>query len=212
MARIVVVDYGMGNLRSVGKALERVGADVAVSDDPRQAAGARGLVLPGVGAFAAAMTNLTATGWVEPIREHLAADRPFLGICLGLHLLFEESEEFGPTAGLGVLAGRVLAFPDPDPDQPPELVAKVPHMGWNQLRVVADTPLMRGIPDGSWAYFNHSFYVAPADPALTTVRASHGLDFTAAIGRGSLMACQFHPEKSQAVGLRMLANFEECCR
>ncbi len=211
MSPIVVIDYGMGNLRSVSKALERVGADVVVTQDPARLADAAGVVLPGVGAFRAAMENLERAGFVDPIQRYLSDDRPFLGICLGLQLLFERSEEFGDAHGLGVLPGTVRAFPPPARGTSDQ-VAKVPHMGWNQLRFAQPSPLFDGIPDGAWTYFVHSFYGAPSDASVETARTDHGLTFTAAVGRGNLAACQFHPEKSQAVGLKMLENFKRMCQ
>jgi glutamine amidotransferase len=199
---IAVVDYGMGNLRSVEKALERSGAPVRVTSDPEAILAADGVVLPGVGAFGACMQNLAARGLVDAVRKVLDRDRPFLGICLGLQLLFEESEEFGPVAGLGVLPGRVRRFSGPAFDR-----LKIPQIGWNRIRVRKAVPELEGIPDGTFVYFVHSYYVEPADPALVATTTEYGIEFASSVARGNLFACQFHPEKSQAVGLRILANF-----
>ncbi len=213
MNPIVVVDYGSGNLRSVAKAIERAGGSVSVSSDPASLDGARGVVLPGVGAFRAAMENLDAGGWTQPLRAYLAADRPFLGICLGLQLLFEESEEFGVTRGLGVFPGKVRAFPPPRSAGPGAERAKVPHMGWNQLQAGRASRVRDAIGDQAWAYFVHSFYVDCADPEIIATTTRHGdVTFTSSIARGSLIASQFHPEKSQRVGLDLLASFVSLVR
>jgi glutamine amidotransferase len=195
-----IVDYGMGNLRSVQKAFERLGHAAEVTRDPERIASAPAVVLPGVGAFGACMANLAAFGLVEPVRAAIAADRPFLGICLGMQLLFEESEEFGPVAGLGVLPGRIVRFA-PDPAR------KVPHMGWNTLRIARPAPVLEGIADGAHVYFVHSYYAVPADRALVATTTPYGAEFASSVVRGNVFACQFHPEKSQQVGLRLLDNF-----
>jgi len=206
--RICIIDYGMGNLRSVEKALEKAGAHTTVVADPAAAEGADGLVLPGVGAFGQAMERLTSEGFDRLVKDWIAADRPFLGICLGLQLLFAESEEFGPVAGLDIVRGRVVRFTGPayeSHDGRPGL--KVPHMGWNSLRVIKSHPVLAGLPDDAMAYFVHSYYCAPSDPGWTAITSDHGMSFTAAIAEGNLFASQFHPEKSGSVGLTMLANF-----
>lgn len=206
--RIAIIDYGMGNLRSVQKALERVGAEADVIASAAGAEGAAGLVLPGVGAFGQAMERLRAEGLDQLVKDWFLADRPFLGICLGLQLLFSESEEFGPVAGLGLVPGRVVRFAGPAyqaQDGNPGL--KVPHMGWNSLKVVKPHPVVSGLPPGAMAYFVHSYYCVPDEPGWTAITTDHGLEFTSAIGCGSVFASQFHPEKSGDVGLRMLANF-----
>ena len=200
MQEIAIIDYGMGNLRSVQKALERVGARAVITRDRGRIAAAAGVVLPGVGAFGACMDNLRAYGLEDPIRRVVAAGTPFLGICLGLQLLFEESEEFGPVRGLGILPGRVVRFHS-------DANLKIPHMGWNQIRKTRDVPHLAGIDDGVFVYFVHSYYVAPADPGLTATTTEYGVPFTSAIARDNVFACQYHPEKSQAVGLTILRNF-----
>src|SRR5262245_33122865 len=200
MHPLAIVDYGMGNLRSVQKAFERLGHAADVTRDPERIAAAPGVVLPGVGAFGACMANLTALGLVEPVRHAIGAGRPFLGICLGMQLLFDESEEFGPVAGLRVLPGRVVRFPASS-----EL--KVPHMGWNSLRIARRTPTLAGIAEGDYVYFVHSYYPVPADSAVVATTTGYGLEFASSVSRDNLFACQFHPEKSQRVGLRLRENF-----
>jgi glutamine amidotransferase len=200
MRPLAIVDYGMGNLRSVQKALERVGQAAEVTGDPDRVASAPAVVLPGVGAFGACMQNLLRLGLAEPVSAAIAAGRPFLGICLGMQLLFEESEEFGPVRGLGVLRGRVVRFA-PDPAR------KVPHMGWNELRVARRVPHLAGIESGASVYFVHSYYPVPADPAVVATMTAYGPEFASSVAHENVFACQFHPEKSQRVGLRLLENF-----
>jgi len=200
MAGIVIVDYGMANLRSVQKAFEKVGAAAEITGDPAGVAAADKLVVPGVGAFRDAIARLRESGLDQPIVRHIESGRPFLGICLGLQLLFTRSHEDGTHQGLGVLSGEVVRFP-----KVPGL--KVPHMGWNQLHFRGDCPLFRGLPDESAVYFVHSYYAMPVDPGLTSATADYPEPFTAAVWRDNLFATQFHPEKSQAVGLTMLRNF-----
>jgi glutamine amidotransferase len=200
MRSIAIVDYGMGNLRSVQKGLEHVGFPAEVTRDPDRIAAAPGVVLPGVGAFGACMDNLRAYGLIEPVRQVIASGTPFLGICLGMQLLFETSDEFGPVAGLGIFPGHVVRFADA-----PSL--KVPHMGWNQIRKRQDAPHLRGIDDGAFVYFVHSYYVAPADLSLTATSTEYGVEFASAIARDNVFATQYHPEKSQRVGLKILENF-----
>ena len=192
---IAIIDYGMGNLRSVQKGLERVGFDAVVTRDVGQIHSARGVVLPGVGAFEDAMTELRARDLVQPIRDFVAQDRPFLGICLGLQLLFDVGYEGGKHAGLGILRGEVRRF-----ELPHEF--KVPHMGWNRGRFLRPCPLLEGIEDGSHFYFVHSYYVVPEDPKLVVIETDYGGPFCAMIQRGNLFATQFHPEKSQRDGLK----------
>ena len=197
---IAIVDYGMGNLRSVEKALARVGHSPRVTRDPTVIAAADGVVLPGVGAFGACMANLERFGLVPVLRQVIDGGTPFLGICLGMQVLFEESEEFGPVRGLGVLPGRVVRFAEAP-------ARKVPHMGWNTLRVARRVPALAGIDDGSYVYFVHSYYPVPADRAVVATTTPYGEEFASSVARDNVFACQFHPEKSQRVGLRLLDNF-----
>ncbi|WP_018084796.1 imidazole glycerol phosphate synthase subunit HisH [Desulfurispora thermophila] len=195
---LAIVDYGMGNLRSVQKSLERVGLPVRVVNTPAQVAEASGVVLPGVGAFADAMHNLQKTGLGEAVCRAIAAGKPYLGICLGLQILFEHSEEWGGSPGLGILPGRVRRLPD---------LVKVPHMGWNQVDFTGECPLFAGIPAGSHFYFVHSYYCAPTDANLVAGRTVYGVEFASAVWRDNIMAIQFHPEKSSRLGLQVLENF-----
>lgn len=197
---IAIIDYGMGNLRSVQKGLERVGYDAIVTRDPGAIESARGVVLPGVGAFSACMENLHKFGLIEPIRESVRQAKPFLGICLGFQLLFSESEEFGKQKGLDLFTGKVVGF-HADRD------FKVPHMGWNRIDKRQDSPFLDGIASGDYFYFVHSFYVLPADDSIIATTTDYGDIFASSIATNRLFACQFHPEKSQELGLRILANF-----
>jgi imidazole glycerol-phosphate synthase subunit HisH len=197
---IAIVDYGMANLRSVEKALLRVGGEPVVTSDPKVVATAEKVVLPGVGAFCAAMTNLHRAGLHDAVLEFLAAGRPFLGICLGLQMLFEESNEMGATAGLGVLPGRVVRFED-------SFDLKVPHIGWNALHFPRESRLLQGLEEGVRVYFVHSYYPEPVDSALIAATSDYGVDFCCAVEQGNIAATQFHPEKSGAVGLQILRNF-----
>jgi glutamine amidotransferase len=194
---LTIVDYGSGNLRSVQKAFEKLGTPAAITSDPAAVVAADRLVLPGVGAFGDAMRELTARGLVEPIVAHLLADRPFLGICMGLQLLFETGLEGGRHAGLGVLPGEVVRF-----DLPAGL--KVPHMGWNAVTWRGER---RPAADGEHFYFVHAYHAQPSDEAVIAATADYGGPFCAAIRRGRLLATQFHPEKSQAAGLRLLSEW-----
>ncbi|MFO1021297.1 MAG: imidazole glycerol phosphate synthase subunit HisH [Planctomycetales bacterium] len=197
---ITIVDYGMGNLRSVQKAFETLGVDAKVTSSPQEVAQATKLVLPGVGAFRDAIAELKRQDLVSPILDHVAAEKPFLGICLGLQLLFDVSYEDGEWKGLGIVPGEVVRF-----REVPGF--KVPHMGWNQLQVVGEPALLAGIPRDAHFYFVHSYYVVPKDPAVIAARTDYIDPVTAMIQRGNLMATQFHPEKSQQVGLKLLKNF-----
>ena len=195
---IAVVDYGRGNLGSVEKALSGLGMRAVVTQDPRVVADAEAVALPGDGAFHDAMATLQFLGLLEPIRTCLDEGRPFLGICLGYQLLFSESEEFGQGKGLDVIPGAVRRFP-------PEL--KVPHMGWNQVMHRGDLRLFEGIPAGADFYFVHSYYPETPDSSLGTATCTYGVTFPAAVERGPLFATQFHPEKSERWGRRLLENF-----
>jgi glutamine amidotransferase len=196
----VIVDYDMGNLRSVSKAFEHLRRPVKIARDPETIRSASRLVLPGVGAFPDGMKNLSQSGLIEPIREFIKTGRPFLGICLGMQLLFTESEEFGRHSGLDILSGFVRRLNSSSG-------FKVPHMGWNQLRLKTQDPLFNGIQDGASVYFVHSYYVDPEDQRLVATETSYDRSFPSSILRENILACQFHPEKSQAVGLRLLENF-----
>ncbi len=212
---IGIVDYGMGNLRSVSKALDTLGFPVRVSGNPSDLSRCRGIVLPGVGAFRDCMENLGRQGLLPFLKDVLRDGRPFLGICLGLQLLFSESEEFGRHEGIGFLPGKVVRFPAgmaaPDVAFGTDSL-KVPHMGWNRVEFTMDHPVLRGVPSGSYFYFVHSYYVRPDDPAVVACKTSYGVEFAAGVGKGNLLAVQFHPEKSQAAGLALLANFGRMCR
>jgi glutamine amidotransferase len=198
MARIVVVDYGAGNLRSVVRAIAHVGFQAEISSDPTVVARADALILPGVGAAADTMRNLSERRLVEPIKEYIASGRPFLGICMGLQVLFDVSEEGGEHRCLGVLPGRVRRLPQG---------LKVPHMGWNEVYKRQDGPLFAGIPSGEFFYFVHSYYAEPEDRAIVAAETDYGLPFAAAVCFRNIAATQFHPEKSGAWGLRVYKNF-----
>ena len=206
MSDVVIVDYEMGNLRSVQKALEKVGATAVITQDAEAVRRAGRLVVPGVGAFGDAMAALRRRGLDEAVKEFLAAGRPFLGICLGLQLLFDEGLEEGRHAGLGVVRGRCVPLPA-DLRGPDGRALKVPHMGWNDLEVVRRSPLLAGLPDDFQVYFVHGYVVEPEDAGLVSTRTEYGVKFTSSIWRENILAVQFHPEKSQNVGLRMLENF-----
>jgi glutamine amidotransferase len=207
---IAIVDYGMGNLRSVEKALHKLGHHAVVTAEPSAIAAAERVILPGVGAFGAAMANLSRPTEEGPslgdaVRQLIASGRPFLGICLGMQLLFSESDEMGRFAGLGAIPGRVTRFDWGGAASARHL--KIPHMGWNALTVAQEIPLLAGVATGDMVYFVHSYYCVPDDPAWVAATADHGGPFCAVLGRGNVAAAQFHPEKSGAVGMRMLDNF-----
>ena len=202
---IAVIDYGMGNLRSVSKALEHVGADVKVTGNPKDLKSARGIVLPGVGAFRDAVNNLKKLNLWEPILMEVESGKPILGICLGLQLLFERSYEFGETEGLGLIKGEVVKF-----DLPKEY--KIPHMGWNQIYLRKESELLKGIKNGEFFYFVHSYYVKPKDEEVKLTETDYGILFTSSIESENIFATQFHPEKSQKAGLKLLSNFLKICR
>lgn len=218
---LVIVDYGVGNLRNVYKALEAAGATAQVITTPAGLAGAAGIVLPGVGAFGDAAANLRAAGFEAPLRRAVAAGTPLLGICVGMQLLFDESEEMGRHRGLGIIPGRVVRFPSADAPGDGESVGappaagagrhgrplKVPQIGWNQLHHDGTDPLLAGVPDGAYAYFVHSYYCAPADPGHVIATTDYGIHYASVVRRDNVWGIQCHPEKSQAVGLRILRNF-----
>lgn len=199
---IQIVDYGMGNLRSVQKAFERLSVPAAICTRPAAISDCEKLVLPGVGAFRDAIAELRQQEFVEPIRAHIAAGRPFLGICLGLQLLFDVSYEDGTWEGLKIVPGKVVRFPE-------HSALKVPHMGWNSVTAAPDCPLFASIPPDSYFYFVHSYYVVPDDESVVVGRTEYGPTFASVIQRGKMFATQFHPEKSQKFGLQLLKNFAE---
>ena len=207
--KIVIVNYGSGNLRSVQKGFERVGAISEISDNPQIISDATHVVVPGVGAFSECMKNLERLHLIKPILGGIQAGKPYLGICLGLQILFSTSEEVakatadGPrtyaAVGMGIIAGKVVRFARGGD--------KVPHMGWNRIKIEQKNPLFDGIPDHRFFYFVHSYYGRPEAPDWIAATTEHGIPFPSAVARGNLFACQFHPEKSQSAGLRLLANF-----
>jgi glutamine amidotransferase len=199
---LAIIDYGMGNLRSVEKAFDHAGHAATITNDAAVLADATKLVLPGVGAFRDAIAALESRRLVEPIRSAIAAGKPFLGICLGLQLLFDRSFEDGEYQGLGVVSGDVVRF-----DVPPGF--KVPHMGWNQLHFCRRPPIFAGIDEGEYFYFVHSYYVVPRDASVVATQTDYPQPFCSSIWRDNLFAMQFHPEKSQDAGLRVLKNFAE---
>ena len=209
--RVLVVDYGVGNLLSVVRALENRGAEVMVAGDAQAVSAAKMLVIPGVGAFADGMAELERRGLVQPIRDYATTGRPLLGICLGMQLLFSESEEFGCHSGLGIIAGRVTAIPNQGPNGK---WRKTPHIGWNELRLPPgvrtwEATLLAGLTEGAAAtYFVHSFAAAPTDTAVRLADCDHeGFAVAAAVQQGNIFGCQFHPEKSGEVGLSIIDNF-----
>lgn len=195
---IGIIDYGRGNLRSVEKALARLEFPAKIMTDAAELQGVDGIILPGVGAFADAMAALTEQGWIEPLRQYAASGRPFLGICLGMQVLFEVGEEHGEHQGLGLLAGRVVRFPEG---------RKIPHMGWNNLRQENPSLLLEGIPDESFFYFVHSYLAVPENPEVIAGTCEYGVRFPALVGQGNVWGAQFHPEKSSPWGLKLLENF-----
>ena len=201
---ITIIDYGLANLRSVQKAFQKVGHEARIVSDPDDVARADKVVLPGVGAFKDAIATLRDKHFAGPIVDHISKGKPFLGICLGLQMLFDVGYEDGEHRGLGVLAGKCVRF---DVDQMMRL--KVPHMGWNSLTVRAPSPLLRNLDDGCCAYFVHSYHVEPGNEDVIATTTDYGRPFVSSIWRDNVMATQFHPEKSQKVGLRILQNFAE---
>lgn len=245
---IVIVDYGMGNLRSVEKAFHHLGYPAITASVPEAIASADGVVLPGVGAFGQAMQNLQAKGLDDAVRLVIEQAKPFLGICLGLQLLFSESEEFGPVKGLGVFRGKVVRFSGPMFERPqqqqqpaqaprppvrrgpapawdplweapvemlpesspaPKPVLKVPHMGWNSIRIQGQPPMLAGVPDSARVFFVHTYFPVPEDSSLIAATCEYGIEFACAISVRNVFACQFHPEKSHKAGLKILRNFAE---
>ena len=195
-----IIDYGMGNLRSVQKAFEHLGVEAAITTNPSDLASADRVILPGVGAFRDAIAELKRLDFVPAIRDVVASGKPFLGICLGLQLLFDVSYEDGEHEGLGIVPGKVIRFA-----AQPDL--KVPHMGWNSLTFQQEHPILKDVAPGSHVYFVHSYHVVPTDPSVIAATSDHGGPFVAMIAKGNLTATQFHPEKSQKVGLQLLKNF-----
>lgn len=196
---IAIVDYGMGNLRSVEKGFLHVGVDAKVVTDARSIDDAQAVVLPGVGAFRDCMRNLEEMELIHAIKRNIEKGKPYLGICLGLQVLFSESVEFGHTLGLGVFKGKVPRFPASE--------LKVPHMGWNSINIKKKAPIFDNLAEGSYLYFVHSYYVAPDDSDIIAATTDYGLEFTSAVWKDNVMATQFHPEKSQAIGLSVLKDF-----
>ncbi len=230
---IVIIDYGMGNLRSVEKGFQKVGVDVTVTNSPGMVQKADAIVLPGVGAFKDCMRELASLELIDAVVDSIKQGKPYLGICLGLQVLFSESEEFGKCRGLDVLRGEVkkfefgrqdskdLSFPrrresreseldspvKPENDDLGYQTLKVPHMGWNEIQIQKNNPLFDGIPDRSYFYFVHSFYVVPEDKSIIAATTDYGIEFTSSVWKDNVFSVQFHPEKSQAVGLQLLKNF-----
>ncbi len=198
---ITIVDYGVGNLHSVAKAFEKVGAKTRVTSDWKDVEGSDGVVLPGVGAFKDSMDAMHRSDLAKAIQAFIASGKPFLGVCVGLQMLFAESEEFGLSKGLGIFPGRVVKFAEGQ---------KVPHMGWNQVSIKKDeNPLLKGVKDGEYLYFLHSYYVVPEKDSIVAAKTQYGLDFTCMVWEKNVFGTQFHPEKSQTAGLRIYENFKD---
>jgi len=197
---IAIVDYGMGNLRSVEKGFNKVGVDARVTSNPGVIDDADAVVLPGVGAFKDCIRNLNDLSLTEAVVRAITKGKPYLGICLGLQVLFSESEEFGTCRGLDIFRGKVVRF---------QIQEKVPHMGWNNVRLVRRPPIMKDIPDQSYLYFVHSYYVVPEDTDIVAASTDYGVTFTSMVWKDNIFATQFHPEKSQGLGLKLLKGFGE---
>ena len=197
---VAIIDYDAGNIKSVENAVRFLGHDVKVTSDPGEILAADHIILPGVGAFGDAMKRLRAAGLEETIAEAVRSNKPFLGICLGLQLIFEESEESPGVKGLCLLPGKIRRIPEGDG-------RKVPQIGWNDLSFPGDSRLFKGIPEGSYVYFVHSYYLEAGDPRDVAARTEYGVQIDAAVEHGNLFACQFHPEKSERIGMRILQNF-----
>ena len=208
---IAIIDYGMGNLRSVQKGFERVGREAVVTSDAKTILSASKVVLPGVGAFPDCMRNLREYGLIEAVLQSISSGKPFLGICLGLQLLFTESEEFGISKGLDIIKGRVVRFKGPEFDnrQSATNILKVPHMGWNSISIRRRPPALADIPDNSHVYFVHSFHVVPEDKGVIATTTPYGIEFVSSVWKDNVFAVQFHPEKSQTLGLSILKRFGE---
>ena len=209
---IALIDYGISNLRSVQKAFEHLDTAVTLVDTPERLAQADRLILPGVGAFPTGMRGLQERGLIEPIKQAAREGKPLIGICLGMQLLFEASDEMGETQGLGLLPGQVTRMQDArskrqEAGSSPKSVLKIPHTGWNQLEVMRDHPLVHDLVSGSYAYFVHSYAIYPEDQDIVLATTDYGGSFASIVGRGKICGLQFHPEKSQAVGLMLLRNF-----
>jgi len=196
---ISVIDYGMGNLRSVVKSVEKYTSQVQVSSDPAIIEGSRALIMPGDGAFGMAMQHLRDMGWVDPLLSFIRGGGFFLGICLGYQLLFSRSVEFGEHEGLGLIPGSVIRFPHSD--------LKVPHMGWNQVKFRKESPFLEGVPSNSYFYFIHTYYPEIEDDSWIIGEAEYGVTFPCIVGKGNCIATQFHPEKSHKMGLKIIENF-----
>ena len=208
---IAIIDYGMGNLRSVQKGFEHTGHEAVVTSDARTILNSGKVVLPGVGAFSDCMKNLEQYGLIDAVRKSISSGKPFLGICLGLQLLFTESEEFGTSKGLDIIKGRVIRFKGPAFDTPNSELGtlKVPHMGWNSLTYKRRPPALIDVPENSHVYFVHSYHVVPEDKAVIATTTPYGIEFVSSIWKDNILAMQFHPEKSQALGLSILKRFGE---
>ena len=208
---IAIIDYGMGNLRSVQKGFEHTGHEAVVTSDAKTILDADKVVLPGVGAFSDCMKNLEQYGLIDAVRASISSGKPFLGICLGLQLLFTESEEFGTSKGLDIIKGRVIRFKGPAFDTPNSALGtlKVPHMGWNSISIKRRAPALQDVPDNSHVYFVHSFHVVPDDKNVIATTTSYGIEFVSSIWKDNIFAVQFHPEKSQTLGLSILKRFGE---
>ena len=199
----------MGNLRSVQKGFEAVGAEAIVTSDSSKILSANSVVLPGVGAFKECMANLDNLNLIDTVHKSVNSGKPFLGICLGLQLLFSQAEEFGKVEGLGILSGKVVGFKDAQPKSESGEPLKIPHMGWNRVRVAPGNPLFESVADESYFYFVHSYYVVPQDPTVIATTTNYGIDFASGVHFENVHAFQFHPEKSQRLGLTMLKNFSQ---
>ncbi len=208
---IAIIDYGMGNLRSVQKGFERVGREAVVTSDAKTILSASKVVLPGVGAFPDCMRNLREYGLIDVVKQSITLGKPFLGICLGLQLLFTESEEFGISKGLDIIKGRVVRFKGPQFDNRQSTIdnLKVPHMGWNSISIKRRAPALQDVPDNSHVYFVHSFHVVPEDKGVIATTTPYGIEFVSSVWKDNVFAVQFHPEKSQALGLSILKRFGE---